>query len=196
MIVDARGYGCPKPVLMAEEALSKITEGGIEVLVDNEASAINLKRFAAKNNFYSDVIKEENYWRVKIVKGYVCEVPAEETKEKKPGKDLFLIIGTNTMGKEEELGRILMKAYFETIKAYKELPDAIFFLNTGVKLTTVDDEMVPILKEIEEMGVEIFTCGTCLKFFNLESELKVGFRGTTNHLVEGVKDYKKTVWIG
>ncbi|NWF52331.1 MAG: sulfurtransferase-like selenium metabolism protein YedF [Nitrospirae bacterium] len=196
MIVDARGYGCPKPVLMAEEALSKITEGGIEILVDNEASANNLKRFAAKNNFYSDVIKEENFWCVRIVKGYVCEIPAEEYKEKKPGKDLFLVIATDTIGKEEELGRILMKAYFETMKAYKELPDAIFFLNTGVKITTVDNEILPIIKEIEEMGVEIFTCGTCLKFFNLESELKVGFRGTTNHLVEGIKEFKKTVWVG
>ncbi|MGB9716735.1 MAG: sulfurtransferase-like selenium metabolism protein YedF [Thermodesulfovibrionales bacterium] len=196
MIVDARGYGCPKPVLMAEEALSKITEGAIEILVDNEASANNLKRFAAKSNFYSDVIKEEDYWRVKIVKGYVCEVPAEGSEEKKPGKDLFLIVATDTMGKQEDLGRILMKAFFETMIAYKELPDAIFFLNTGVRLTTVDNEILPLIKQIEEMGVEIFTCGTCLKFFNLESELKVGFRGTTNHLVEGVKDYKKTVWVG
>lgn len=196
MIVDARGYGCPKPVLMAEEALSKITEGAIEILVDNEASANNLKRFATKNNFYSDVIKEEDYWRVKIVKGYVCEVPAEKPEEKEPAKNLFLIVATDTMGKQEDLGKILMKAFFETMIAYKELPDAIFFLNTGVKLTTVDEEMLSIIKEIEKMGVEIFTCGTCLKFFNLESELKVGFRGTTNHLVEGVKDFKKTVWIG
>ena len=38
MIIDARGEDCPKPVMMAEEALSKTTEGIVEVIVDNEAS--------------------------------------------------------------------------------------------------------------------------------------------------------------
>jgi TusA-related sulfurtransferase len=37
MVIDARGQGCPRPVMMAEEALSKITEGIVEVVVDNEA---------------------------------------------------------------------------------------------------------------------------------------------------------------
>jgi TusA-related sulfurtransferase len=43
MIIDARGQGCPKPIMMAEDALSKITEGIIEVMVDNEASGLSCK---------------------------------------------------------------------------------------------------------------------------------------------------------
>jgi selenium metabolism protein YedF len=196
MVIDARGFGCPKPIMMAEEALSKMDEGSIDILVDNEASAINLDRFATKHNLYKETSKEENYWRVKIVKGYVCETPGEKNRIEEQKKDLFLIIGTDTMGKEEELGKILMKGVFETMKVTKEIPHTMFFLNTGVKLTTLDNEIIPILKEFEEMGVEIFTCGTCLKYFNLESELKVGYRGTTNHIVEGITEFKKTVWIG
>lgn len=201
MVIDARGFGCPKPVIMAEEALSKIDEGIIEVIVDNEASVKNLSRFATKNGFYSEVVQENNYWRTKIVKGFVCEVPVEVEEEKaklvkEPEKGILLIIATDTMGKEEELGRVLMKAFFETMKTYRELPHTMFFLNAGVKLTTLDEEIVPILKEIEAMGVEIFSCGTCLKHYNLESELKIGYRGTTNHIVEGIKDFTKTVWIG
>ncbi len=196
MLIDARGHGCPKPIIMAEEALSKIEEGIVDVLVDNEASVGNLSRFATKNAFYSETTKEDNYWRVKIVKGYPCELPAEEKKPKETEKDLLLIIGSDVMGKEDDLGKILMKAFFETVKVTKEIPHTIFFLNAGVKLTTVNEEIVPILKELETMGVEIFSCGTCLKHYNLESELKVGYRGTTNHIVEGMKDFKKTVWIG
>jgi selenium metabolism protein YedF len=196
MVIDARGFGCPKPIMMAEEALSKMDEGSIDILVDNEASAINLERFATKHNLYKETSKEDNYWHVKIVKGYVCETPGEKNRIEEQKKDLFLIIGTDTMGKEEELGKILMKGVFETMKVTKEIPHTMFFLNTGVKLTTLDNEIIPILKEFEEMGVEIFTCGTCLKYFNLESELKVGYRGTTNHIVEGITEFKKTVWIG
>ena len=196
MEIDARDQGCPKPVMMAEEALSKITEGIVEVLVDNEASVDNLAWFAKNNAFFSETTRVGNDWRVKIVKGYVCAPATSTDKAPETEKDLFLVVGTDTMGKEEGLGRILIKAYFETMKTYKQLPHTIFFLNAGVKLTTTDAEIWPILKEIESMGVELYSCGTCLKHYGLESELKVGHRGTTNHIVEGMKDFLKIVWIG
>jgi selenium metabolism protein YedF len=194
--IDARGIACPKPVIMAEEALEKISEGTVEILVDNEASVANLKRFSVKSGFSAESAKEQKHWRVKIVKGYLCDVPSAEDTSKKLEKDILVIIASDTMGKVEELGIILMKGYFETMRVTKELPHTIIFLNAGVKLTTVSEEFIPLLKEIESMGVEIFTCGTCLKYFGLESELKVGYRGTTNHIVEGMKDFNKTIWVG
>lgn len=196
MIIDARDQGCPKPVMMADEALSKITEGIVEVLVDNEASADNLAWFAKNNAFFSETIKEGRDWRVKIVKGYACQPSATPATSQTADKTLLLVVGTDTMGKEEELGRILMKAYFETMKTYKQIPHTIFFLNAGVKLTTTNADICQILKEIEAIGVEIYSCGTCLKHYGLEDKLKVGHRGTTNHIVEGMKDFDKTVWIG
>lgn len=198
MIVDARGLGCPKPVILANDALSKITEGEVKVLVDNESSVKNIVRFAEKSGYYSETKQENNHWCVTIVKGFKCELPLTEQEKQKEDttKELFVIVATDTMGKDEELGKILMKAYLETMLAYKQLPDTIFFMNTGIRMTTIDNTTIPIIKEIENQGVEIFTCGTCLKYFNLESELKVGYRGTTNHIVEGIREHKKTVWIG
>jgi selenium metabolism protein YedF len=196
MVIDARDQGCPKPVMMAEEALLKIKEGIVEVIVDNEASADNLAWYAKNNAFFSETIKDGTDWRVKIVKGYACAPVTATDKTAEAEKDLLIVVGTDTMGKEEELGNILMKAYFETMKTYKQVPHTIFFLNAGVKLTTTNTDLWPTLKEIEAMGVEMYSCGTCLKHYGLESELKVGHRGTTNHIVEGMKDFAKTVWIG
>jgi len=200
MFIDARGLGCPKPVMMAEEAVSKITDGIVEILVDNEASVQNLSRFASKNSIYSETEKVDNYWKVKLVKGYPCEISSQQSvvssqEDTELRKNIMLIISTDTMGKEEELGRILIKGFFETMKITREIPHTIFFLNAGVKLTTIENDIVVILKDIEAMGVEIYSCGTCLKHYNLELELKVGHRGTTNHIVEGIKDFRKVVWI-
>ena len=195
MQIDARGFECPKPVMMAEEALSRMREGIVEILVDNEGSAKNLTKFANTSALYADSVKKDNYWRVKIVKGYPCEVPVPERNEE-PGKDLFMVIAADVMGNEEKLGKILMKGFFETMKVYKDVPDTIFFLNTGVRLTTIDEEVIGLLKELETMGVMMFTCGTCLKYFNLESELKIGYRGTTTNILEEMRDCRKTVWIG
>lgn len=197
MIIDARGVSCPKPVLMAEEALNTMTEGIVEVWVDNEASVANLSRYATKNGMFPETAAETGYWRVKIAKGYPCELPvATPDPVQEPKKDLLLIVGSDVIGKDEALGRILMKGMFETMRVTKELPHTIFFLNTAVRLTTVDEEMTPLFQEFAALGVEIFTCGTCMKHFDLEKDLKVGYRGTTNHIVEGMKDFEKTVWIG
>ncbi|MGE5237953.1 MAG: sulfurtransferase-like selenium metabolism protein YedF [Chloroflexota bacterium] len=210
MRVDARGLGCPKPVIMAEEALARMEEGIVDVLIDNEASVSNLRRFAAKNGYYSETFRTDSHWNVKIVKGYPCEVPpgeavdvaqatsavTSEVAHQEPEKDILMVVGSDAIGKEETLGKILMKSLFDTMKVTKELPHTIFFLNAGVKLTTIDEEMAAILKDFENMGVEIFSCGTCLKHYNLESSLKVGYRGSSSIIVEGMKDFKKTVWIG
>lgn len=192
-VVDARGLGCPKPILLAEEALSKIEEGTVMVIVDNEASAENLKRYAERFGLYYEVEKVGQEWKVKLVKGFTCSVPTEKEKS---SKKLLIVITSHIIGSDENLGRILMKAFFETMIATNIKPNTLFLMNTAVRLSTVDDEFVEILKKLEKMDVEIFTCGTCLKYFNLEDKLRVGFRGTTNHFVEGIADFEKTVWIG
>jgi selenium metabolism protein YedF len=110
-------------------------------------------------------------------------------------QSLLLIVGTDVLGKEEAIGKVLIRGFFETMKAHKQLPHTIIFLNAGVKLTTVNQEIVPILQEIAAMGVDIYSCGTCLKHYDLESCLKVGQRGTTNHIVEGMQDFDKVVWV-
>ncbi len=198
MEIDARGKACPQPVMMTEEALKKITEGILEVVVDNEESALNVAGYAAQQGLFAETKKEGKDWRVKVVKGYACKPTASQPEppaasQKK--KSLLLIVGTDSLGKDEDLGKKLMKGYLDTMKVYKQLPDMIFFLNAGVKLTTTNDEVAPILKEIEGLGVEIYSCGTCLKHYDLESKLKVGSRGTTNHIVEGMQDFDKVVWI-
>ncbi|HTG01678.1 MAG TPA: sulfurtransferase-like selenium metabolism protein YedF [Nitrospirota bacterium] len=214
MLIDARGQGCPKPVMMADEALSKMQEGIVEVLVDNEESALNVAGFAAQNEMFAETKKEGNDWRVKIVKGYSCKVQSSEfnvqnipesgttgqaskaqTEPAGHRKTLLLVVGSDIMGREEELGKTLMKAFFETMKVYKQLPHTIFFLNTGVYLTTVNKEISELLKAIHEMGVEIYSCGTCLTKYNLEGQLSVGNRGTMNIVVEGMQDFEKTVWM-
>lgn len=196
------------PVMMTEEAMAKIGEGIIEVLVDNEESALNVSAYAAQQGMFADTGKEGRDWKVKVVKGYTCEVQRAESppqshsaagsvqnEDSEKKKTLLLIIGTDSLGKDEDLGEKLVKGFFDTRKVYKQLPHTMVFLNAGVKLATVNEETVGVLKEIEAMGVEIYSRGTCLKHYNLEPELKIGYRGTTNHIVEGMQDFDKIVWV-
>ena len=107
---------------------------------------------------------------------------------------VFIVISSDVMGKEEDIGKVVIRNFFETIKSTKETPHTIFFLNAGVKLTTLDEEIAGILKGIESMGTEIYSCGTCLKHYNLEDKIKVGNRGASTQVVEALNDYK-VVWV-
>jgi selenium metabolism protein YedF len=171
----------------------------IDVLVDNEDSALNVSGYAAQHGMFAETSREGKDWKVKVVKSYAYKpgatsssAVAEPTPKK---KTLMLIIGTDSLGKDEELGKKLMKGFLDTMKVYKQLQYTMFFLNAGVKLTTVNEETVAVMKDIADLGVEIYSCGTCLKHYNIESELKVGNRGTTNQIVEGMQDFDKIVWV-
>jgi hypothetical protein len=63
----------------------------------------------------------------------------------------------------------------------------------GVHITTTTAEPVAILKDIEGMDVEIYSCRACLQYYDLESKPKVGHRGTMNLIVKGRQDIETVV---
>lgn len=192
-IIDARDYGCPLPVTMAKAALSKVKSGEVEVLVAGQDALENLKRFAEGNSMGFEEEKIQDYWKIKITKGKAIESAITQTTASLAEDKIFLVVSTDVLGKEDELGKILIKAFFETMRSTGDYPHTIFFLNAGVRLTTLNESVIPILKELKENGVEIFSCGTCLKFYGLESQLKVGTVGSILQTVEAMKKYK-VVW--
>ncbi|MCS7278745.1 MAG: sulfurtransferase-like selenium metabolism protein YedF [Thermodesulfobacteriaceae bacterium] len=196
--LDLRGLPCPQPVIKTAEALNEIKEGErLKILVDSEVSFQNVQKFLNSQGHKVLKIEEsgKNYLleiekTVNLSSPFTtCEISSEEKKK------LLLIIANDTLGKEEIIGRTLMKGFFESMLAHNLIPDRIFFMNRGVKLTTEEEELIPLIKELEKRGVEIFTCGTCLKYFNLEDKLQVGKRGGTDLYLEGIFQFKKTIWI-
>jgi hypothetical protein len=54
------------------------------------------------------------------------------------------------------------------------VPDAIVFLNTGVKLACENSPVLDDLCALEAEGMEMLVCGTCLGYFELKDKLTVG----------------------
>ncbi len=188
MVVDARGLPCPKPVLKTKEALDAVGEGVVEVLVDSEASRENVKRFAERQGCTVEVRKEEGYWRLLITKGFTCQVPSVSESKKK-----VLLVLSDSMGEERELGDILIRAFFSTLKESSQKPDRIILINRGVFLTTQGSKLIDVLKELEELGIEIYSCGTCLDYFGLKDKLMVGKVTNMYDTVEALMDAEDVV---
>lgn len=72
------------------------------------------------------------------------------------------------------LGRKVLATFLRKSVAFRDLR-ALLFYNDGVKLVAPDSPVLAELKMLEERGVDLIPCGTCLEFHGIEPAVgKVG----------------------
>ncbi|MEW6291130.1 MAG: sulfurtransferase-like selenium metabolism protein YedF [Thermodesulfobacteriota bacterium] len=180
MQIDCRGLKCPQPVLKAKDALEQMVSGEIEVTVDNEASRSNVERFAKSQGCLATVSEDRGNFHIIISKTgdsrpAAAAVEASRYTCEPASMEFVHVFPANSMGRgSEELGKVLMRAYIKTLKDVSPLPRKLLFYNSGVMLTATDSDVIQPLRDLEAAGVEIFSCGTCLDFFDLKDRLLVG----------------------
>lgn len=87
---------------------------------------------------------------------------------------------------EGELGAKLLVGFMQTLTTLESLPKKIIFVNRGVLCTTSDGAVCESLKKLEKLGVEIYSCGTCLDFFGITEKLKVGKVGSAKETLNAL----------
>ena len=186
-IVDCRGLACPVPVLKTKEALESVDSGVITVIVDNRASKENVKRFAEKAGCSVTVEEKEGLYYLKITKGE--PIAKEEVfKEVERKKNYVVFIASEYVGEDRELGKILIKGFIKTFLNADPLPAKMVLVNTAVKLACrgADEEILGALKELQQKGVEIICCATCLNYYNLLDELEIGVASNAYDVVQSL----------
>jgi selenium metabolism protein YedF len=195
--VDGRGLACPKPVLETKKALENLTGDTLITLVDNAIAVENVKKLLTKLSYSFDVTTKDDYFEIKIIntKGEAEEEPSVVEERL---KDESILFTSNKIGKgDDTLGQVLMKGYIYTLSEMTELPKYIMFVNSGVKLTTKGSESIDDLKALEERGVEILSCGTCLDYLNIDlSDLEVGSVTNMYTIVDNTINVNNTLTIG
>lgn len=64
VVVDARGFACPEPVMMARSALLRNKDKAVRVLVDTVTSKDNLMRLADREKRVAEAQAEGDHWVV------------------------------------------------------------------------------------------------------------------------------------
>lgn len=180
--VDTRGQLCPAPIIATKKALREaIKEETLRVLTDNQTSLNNLTRFLSDNNTQFSVEENGGGWVLTITKSEgeeILSVPENYCTDAIPHLskgDFIIVFSSDKMGEgDEQLGGLLMNNFIKAIRDMDELPGKMVFYNSGVKLGTDDSEIAAQLREIEKMGVSMYFCATCAKFYSLEEKIKVG----------------------
>ena len=174
-IIDARGKACPTPVIMAKKAISA-GESTFTVLVDNTTAVENLKRLAENQGFDAAVTEQGGAFHLAFVRtGCAACEEAVNSPLPAPGGDWAVFVGLDIIGDgDRELGTSLMRMFFYTLSQGEDRPGAVLFMNAGVRLPTLDGQVVEHLRALAAAGVEILVCGTCLNFYGLTEQLQVG----------------------
>jgi selenium metabolism protein YedF len=202
LIVDARGLSCPQPVLEAKRVIEDQLSDHFKVLVDNETSRENVSRFARNKGFQVEIRENGNgqfeidVSRTEAASGPVgpeplipCPVPETSAQARN-----VVYVANDCMGRgDDELGQKLIRGFLRTWIDMDQKPWRMIFINAGVKLTTLDDEAVEAVSMLEERGVEVLSCGTCLQFFGLEDKLRVGKVTNMYEVIESMNSASKVI---
>jgi selenium metabolism protein YedF len=180
--LDCRGLACPNPVLRTKEI---IDSGGVErlsVLVDNPAAKENVGRFLSQMGFEVSFSEQGGVFEVSGARrefAGACVVAAEQ--ESGEQQKIAVLIGTDRMGTgDDTLGKKLVANFVDTLKEMGPELWRLILLNGGVKLAIEGSDNLASLQRLEEEGVLILVCGTCLNYFGLFEKKRVG--ETTNML--------------
>ena len=182
-IIDAKGCPCPKPLMMAKKALDEARRGEtFSIVLDNETSKQNVEKFLIDNGHtIVSATMDQGVFTLRVTKELAKETvfPLREEYCTPPPQNYsgehIIVIKNKTMGfGSEELGAILLQGFLNTVSSVSPLPAAIIFYNSGIHLTVAGSLLLPALKGLEEKGVKILVCGTCLDYYKKKQDLLVG----------------------
>jgi len=180
--IDARGLVCPEPVLQTKAVIEKTNIDALKVIVDNEAAMENVCRFLEFNGYKILTDRQEDCFVItgKLKTTLPNQVKKPAVKESEEQK-IMVMCATDQLGSgDDELGSKLMISFIKTLKEMGPELWRLVLVNNGVKMAVEGSEVLPVLQEYAEEGLQILVCGTCLTYFNLLEKKKVG--ETTNML--------------
>lgn len=198
--VDARGELCPKPLIMTKKALGEMGDNEtLEVLIDNETSMKNVTRFLTDNGFTPSVRSDGNVFHVLVNKtGEMPEsAPVEDYCEiDLPQKSNYVVaFQRDKLGDgAEELGKILIKAFINTLPEATNQPKSLVFLNAGIFLALKNSPVIESLVKLEKSGVKIFVCGTCLDYYGEKPNVGVGIVSNMYDILEQLSSAGSVVY--
>ncbi|MEY1640050.1 sulfurtransferase-like selenium metabolism protein YedF [Tenuifilum osseticum] len=200
-IIDCRGQLCPQPLINTKKALKEsVKDETIQVLIDNATSCQNVSRFLADNAIPFTVDEQNGLFTLTINptdSEFNTKKEAEEYCEVSfppRSKKYIVVLTSHLMGNgDNDLGKILMKGFLNTLPSLEGLPEEIICYNSAVTLAVKGSDTAQSLVKLMEMGVKITLCGTCVDFFSIKDKIEVGTISNMLYIAERLSSGIHTV---
>lgn len=165
--IDARGLNCPEPVILTKKGID-LGEEHIEIMVDNRAARENVSKMGTSQGYEVTVEEKGEEFHITLLKKATPQVTSD------PIEEVSVLVKSDLFGNgDAELGQILMKSFLYTLNETAGVK-YIVFMNRGVLLTIAGSPVLDHLRALEEKGVSVLSCGTCLDYYQVREQLAVG----------------------
>lgn len=109
---------------------------------------------------------------------------SESADLKAASSSTVILVNNDGMGSADEILRHrLLKVYLTMLQENGLYPGAICFYASGVKMVVEGSPVLSLLHSLEEKGVRIIICITCLDYYDLREKVAVGIVGGMNDIV-------------
>lgn len=110
--------------------------------------------------------------------------------------DKVIALNSDKMGHgDEELGAILIKNFLGKLIDAEPKPRMMVLYNSAVKLAAKGSEVMESLHSLENLGVEILCCGTCINFYGLAGQMEAGRVTNMPEIVKVLTEAQTTVTL-
>ncbi|WP_416334842.1 sulfurtransferase-like selenium metabolism protein YedF [Anaerococcus sp. DFU013_CI05] len=191
--IDVLGKACPIPVIETKKALRENPdEKTFEILVDNEVATENLAKMAHELKIDYTVGKlADRKYEVSLEKTEASRehsVIEDYSVNQATSDNYIVIVNSDKIGDgDEEFSKQLLEGFIYSVTEQDHLPVEIIFFNRGVFLTTENEKTIEDLKNLENRGVRVYSCGLCLDHYGKKDELAVGEITNMYKIVEAMR---------
>ena len=178
-VINCKGLICPMPLIETKKAIKESKVGDTLVVeVDNETSFNNLSHFLNDNGLTFDYKQDASLYMLTFEVKEMVSKPNEMPNMSKPimnKGNYIVVIDSNSMGYgSEDLGKILIKGFINTLDHLENLPLEVICYNSGVTLAIKGSDTAQSFKKLESQGVKITLCGTCVDFYGIKESIEIG----------------------
>jgi hypothetical protein len=100
-------------------------------------------------------------------------------------RNKIILLSTESWGNgDEQLGKTILESFFAILKQGEERPAAIFCMHRGVLALTEASLISLHLKEIQEQGIPVLACKTCVDYYQVSDKLYAGEISTMKRFIE------------
>lgn len=196
--IDAKGKACPLPVVMAKKEIENGT-ANFDIVVDDMIAVTNIQKLAKTKGALMTYKEQDGCFVVSITTSEEnceeCETVINEVVNAPKGH-WTLFVSKEFMGTGDDvLGKKLIDMFLYTLTETEDLPKNIIFMNGGVKITCFDEQAIEHLKVLNKLGVKIVVCGTCINFFGIEKDLKIGEISNMYEITELLQEAPKVITL-
>lgn len=192
--INARGLACPQPVVLSMKALAEMESGKLIVLVDNEVARDNVKRMAEHEGCMVTVEGKGDGFELQITREpRATFTPEWMTDQKFLGGTLVYLFESDFIGRNRELGKILINGFLNAIASLPKRKSKIVLISNGVRLAVTGSYVLETLLELKQSSFEILICGTCLDFFKIRDKVQVGTVSNALEIMKALTNAGKVV---